>query len=420
MFNDNFNFSLYDSQLHHLIDNENVRQEQNINLIASENYASMGVMKAQGSQLTNKYAEGYPGKRYYGGCDHIDDIENLAISRAKLLFGADYVNVQPHSGSQANAAVYFALLNMNDKVLAMSLNSGGHLTHGSSVNFSGKLFNFIHYELNPVTNDIDYNSVDYLANKHRPKMIVAGFSSFSGILDWQKFRNIADSINAYLLVDMAHISGLVAAGVYPNPIPFADVVTSTTHKTLRGPRGGLILAKSNPEIEKKLQSSVFPNVQGGPLVHVIAAKAVAFKEASTINFINYQKQVLKNAHVMSNTLISRGFDIVSNGTKNHLFLIDLTRKNITGKKAEEILESSNIIVNKNIIPNDLHSPFFTSGLRLGTPAITTRGLKENNCVNISNWIADILNDISNKDIVTTVKNKVTFLCNRFPIYYHKN
>ena len=416
MFDSQTTIENFDPEIYSAIKKENERQEKHIELIASENYASPSVMAAQGSQLTNKYAEGYPGKRYYGGCEYIDVIERLAIERVKLLYNADYANVQPHSGSQANAAVYFALLNPGDTVLGMSLSEGGHLTHGTQVNFSGKLFNCFHYGLESTTGDINYCSVATLAKKYQPKMIIAGFSAFSGIVDWAKFRKISDSVGAYLMVDMAHVSGLIAAGIYPSPIPFADVVTSTTHKTLRGPRGGFIVAKSNPKLEKKLQSIVFPGTQGGPLMHVIAAKAVAFKEALSPKFIAYQIQVVKNAKKMAKVLISREINIVSNGTKNHLILINLIDRNLTGKKVEKSLECANIAVNKNTVPNDLRSPFVTSGLRIGTPAITTRGFQEAECTKIGHWIADIIDNPGNKNVESSIKEKVITLCRRFPVY----
>ena len=416
MFDHRINIAAFDPELNDAIEKENERQQQHIELIASENYASPCVMAAQGSQLTNKYAEGYPGKRYYGGCEYVDIAERLAIDRAKSLFNADYANVQPHSGSQANAAVYFALLNPGDAVLGMSLADGGHLTHGAQVNFSGKLFNCLHYGLDSTTGDIDYTTVEALAKKHQPKMIIAGFSAFSGIADWARFREIADSVGAYLMVDMAHVAGLIAAGIYPNPLPFADVVTSTTHKTLRGPRGGLIIAKSNPELQKKFQSIIFPGTQGGPLMHVIAAKAVAFKEALAPEFITYQKQVVKNAKKMAEVLISRGIDVISNGTENHLILIDLIKKNITGKEVEEALGRANITVNKNTVPNDPRSPFITSGLRIGTPAVTTRGFQEAECMEIGHWIADIIEHLGDVSIESRIKEKAVALCQRFPVY----
>ena len=406
----------FDPQLSQAIKQEDMRQQQHIELIASENYASPLVMEAQGSQLTNKYAEGYAGKRYYGGCEYVDVAEALAVDRVKELFSADYANVQPHSGSQANAAVYFALLQPGDTVLGMSLAHGGHLTHGAKVNFSGKLFNAIQYGLHPETGDIDYDEVERLAKEHQPKMIVAGFSAFSGIVDWARFRKIADEVGAYLMVDMAHVAGLIAAGVYPNPVPFADVVTSTTHKTLRGPRGGIIIAKSNPKLEKKFQSIVFPGTQGGPLMHVIAAKAVAFKEALQPEFKTYQQQVVKNAKKMAHVLQSRGVDVVSKGTDNHLILIDLIQKDITGKDVEAALGRANITVNKNSVPNDPRSPFVTSGLRIGTPAITTRGFAEKECEQIAHWMCDIIDALGDEKKGQEIKTKVIELCDRFPVY----
>lgn len=416
MFDRCFTLAQFDPELFQAIKDENKRQQEHIELIASENYASLAVMEAQGSQLTNKYAEGYVGKRYYGGCECVDIAEELAISRLKELFVADYANVQPHSGSQANAAVYFALLQPGDTLLGMSLAHGGHLTHGAKVSFSGKLFNAVQYGLEPQTGDIDYAEVERLAKEHKPKMIIAGFSAFSGIVDWSRFREIADEIGAYFMVDMAHVAGLIAAGVYPNPIPFADVVTSTTHKTLRGPRGGIILAKSNPELEKKIQSIVFPGTQGGPLMHVIAAKAVAFKEALQPEFKAYQQQVIRNAKKMAEVLMSRGFDVVSKGTENHLILIDLIKKDITGKDVEAALSRANITVNKNSVPNDPRSPFVTSGLRIGTPAITTRGFKEEECVQITHWICDLINNLADEVEEKEIKQKVVALCAKFPIY----
>ena len=395
---------------------ENERQEHHIELIASENYTSKAVMQAQGSQLTNKYAEGYPGKRYYGGCEAVDKVEQLAIDRAKALFEADYVNVQPHSGSQANTAVYMALLNPGDTILGLSLDHGGHLTHGAKPNFSGKLYNAIQYGLNPETGEIDYDQVEALAQEHKPKMIVAGFSAYSRVVDWQKFRDIADSVGAYLLVDMAHVAGLVAAGVYPSPINAAHVVTTTTHKTLRGPRGGLIMCKSNPELEKKFNSLIFPGIQGGPLMHVIAAKAVALKEAMTAEFRAYQKQVVTNAQAMANVFMKRGFDVVSNGTDNHMFLLSLVSKGMTGKEADAILNSVNITVNKNTVPNDPQSPFVTSGIRIGTPALTTRGFKENEMVQIARLINDVIQNIQDEKVIKDTRDSVSELCAAFPIY----
>ncbi len=406
----------YDDELWSAMQNEVIRQEEHIELIASENYTSPRVMQAQGSVLTNKYAEGYPSKRYYGGCENVDIAEQLAIDRVKQLFGADYANVQPHSGSQANAAVYQALCVPGDTVLGMSLADGGHLTHGSHVSFSGKIYNAIQYGLDSATGEIDYAQVEQLAEEHKPKMIVAGFSAYSRIVDWQRFRDIADEVGAYLMVDMAHVAGLIAAGEYPNPVNIADVTTSTTHKTLRGPRGGIILAKSNPEIEKKLQSVVFPGTQGGPLMHVIAAKAVSFKEALEPEYKTYQQQVVKNARAMANTLIERGYNIVSGGTDNHLFLVDLINKGLTGKAADAALGQAHITVNMNAVPNDPQSPFVTSGIRIGTPAITTRGFKESESTDLANWIADILDDIENSDTIATVKAQVSAVCHRLPVY----
>ena len=416
MFSKDQTIAGYDDELWNAMQNEVVRQEEHIELIASENYASPRVMEAQGSVLTNKYAEGYPSKRYYGGCENVDIAEQLAIDRVKQLFGADYANVQPHSGSQANAAVYQALCLPGDTVLGMSLADGGHLTHGSHVSFSGKIYNAVQYGLNADTGEIDYDQVEALAKEHKPKMIVAGFSAYSRVVDWQRFRDIADEVGAYLMVDMAHVAGLIAAGEYPNPVDIADVTTSTTHKTLRGPRGGIILARSNPEIEKKLQSVVFPGTQGGPLMHVIAAKAVAFKEALESDYKTYQQQVVKNAKAMANTLIERGYNIVSGGTDNHLFLVDLINKGLTGKAADAALGEAHITVNMNAVPNDPQSPFVTSGIRIGTPAITTRGFMEAEASDLANWIADILDDIENKDTIQTVKGKVAEVCARLPVY----
>ena len=416
MFNSETKLSEFDPEISAAIEAERNRQEQHIELIASENHASPLVMEAQGSVLTNKYAEGYPGKRYYGGCEHVDVIENLAIVRAKELFGADYANVQPHSGSQANAAVYMALLKPGDTVLGMSLADGGHLTHGASVSFSGRIYNAVQYGLHSETGDIDYEQVNALAQEHKPKMIMAGFSAFSRVVDWQKFRDIADSIGAYFVVDMAHVSGLIAAGVYPSPVNIADVTTSTTHKTLRGPRGGIILAKANPELEKKLNFAVFPESQGGPLMHVIAAKAVCFKEAMSEDFKTYQAQVVANARTMAKGFIDRGFDIVSGGTDDHLFLLSLIKQDITGKDADAALGRANITVNKNAVPNDPRSPFVTSGLRLGSPAITTRGFGEAEVADLTAWMCDILDDIENEVVIAEVKQKVIELCARFPVY----
>jgi len=405
----------FDPELWQSIEAEKQRQEEHIELIASENYTSARVMEAQGSVLTNKYAEGYPHKRYYGGCEYVDIAEDLAIARVKELFGADYANVQPHSGSQANSAVYMALLEPGDTVLGMSLSEGGHLTHGSPVNFSGKIYKSVQYGLDE-NGYIDYDQVEALAMKHKPKMILAGFSAYSRTVDWSKFRAIADKIGAYFMVDMAHVAGLVAAGLYPNPVPHADVVTSTTHKTLAGPRGGIILARANEALHKKFNSAVFPGGQGGPLMHVIAGKAVAFKEALGDEFKATQKQVLVNAKAMVAVLQERGFNIVSGGTDNHLFLIDLIDKDITGKDAEAALGEAFITVNKNTVPNEPRSPFVTSGLRMGTPAITTRGMKESEATALAGWICDILDDISNKDVIATVKTKVLELTAKFPVY----
>ena len=405
----------FDPELAQAIANENRRQEDHVELIASENYASPRVMEAQGSQLTNKYAEGYPGKRYYGGCEYVDIAEQLAIDRCKQLFGADYANVQPHSGSQANQAVYFALLNPGDTILGMSLAHGGHLTHGAKVNISGKLLNAIQYGVDD-QGLIDYDEVERLAVEHKPKMVVAGFSAYSQVIDWARFRAIADKVGAYLFVDMAHVAGLIAAGVYPNPVPHAHVVTSTTHKTLRGPRGGIIVAKADAEIEKKLQSIVFPGIQGGPLMHVIAAKAVAFKEALEPEFTAYQQQVVKNAQAMAKTIISRGYKIVSGGTENHLMLVDMIGKDITGKAAEEALGKAHITVNKNAVPNDPQKPFVTSGLRIGTPAVTTRGYREPDCVALANWICDVLDNPNDENVIAGVRENVTKQCKLFPVY----
>jgi glycine hydroxymethyltransferase len=416
MFAKNMKIEGFDDELWNAIQAEEERQEIHIELIASENYTSPRVLEAQGSVLTNKYAEGYPGKRYYGGCEYVDIAESLAIERAKKLFDADYANVQPHSGSQANAAAYFALIQPGDTILGMSLAHGGHLTHGAKVSFSGKIFNSVQYGLDLKTGEIDYNQVAELAREHKPKLIIAGFSAYSRIADWLRFREIADDVGAYLLVDMAHVAGLVAAGIYPSPVQIADVTTTTTHKTLRGPRSGLILAKANPEIEKKLNSSVFPGMQGGPLEHVIAAKAVAFKEAMEPEFKQYQLQVVENARAMAKSLIERGFNIVSGGTDDHLFLLDLIDKDITGKDAEAVLALANITTNKNAVPNDPRSPFVTSGLRIGSPAITTRGFKEEECKQIAHWMADILENMEDRAIIEKIKAEVTSLCQRFPVY----
>ena len=405
-----------DAELWSAMQAEARRQEEHIELIASENYTSPPVMEAQGSVLTNKYAEGYPGKRYYGGCEHVDEVERLAIERAKQLFGADYANVQPHSGSQANMAVYLALLSPGDRVLGMSLAHGGHLTHGAKPNFSGKLYDVAQYGVDPATGELDYDEVERLAQEHQPKMIVAGFSAYSRVMDWARFRAIADAVGAYLFVDMAHVAGLVAAGLYPNPVPVADVVTTTTHKTLRGPRGGLILARANPDLEKKFNALVFPGIQGGPLMHVIAAKAVALKEALQPAFKAYQQQVLANSRAMAEVLVSRGYKPVSGGTDAHLFLIDLIDKRITGKAADAALGRANITVNKNTVPGDPQSPFVTSGIRIGSPAITSRGFKEPEACQVAGWICDVLDDLDNEEVIERVRREVLELCARFPVY----
>ena len=416
MFDTSTTLESYDPEIAKAINQEERRQEEHVELIASENYASPRVLTAQGSVLTNKYAEGYPGKRYYGGCEYVDDSETLAIERAKQLFGADYANVQPHSGSQANAAAYMALCEPGDTVLGMSLAEGGHLTHGSKVNFSGKLYNAVQYGLDAESGQIDYEQVQALATEHKPKMIVAGFSAYSRVVDWQRFRDIADSVGAYLMVDMAHVAGLVATGHYPNPIPVADVVTSTTHKTLRGPRGGIILARKNDDLTKRFNSLVFPGTQGGPLQHVIAAKAVAFKEAMEPSFKEYQGHVCDNARIMAGVLEDRGYPIISGGTDNHLMLVSLIEKGITGKDADAALGRANITVNKNAVPNDPQSPFVTSGLRLGTPAITTRGFGADETRELTGWIADILDDINDEETIDRVRGRVLDLCKRFPVY----
>lgn len=416
MFDKTKSIAEFDPELAAAMQSEADRQEHHIELIASENFTSARVMAAQGSQLTNKYAEGYPGKRYYGGCEYVDVVEQLAIERACQLFSADYANVQPHSGSSANAAVYMALVDPGDTVLGMSLAHGGHLTHGASVNFSGKIYNAVQYGLDQATGEVDYEQVAQLAAEYKPKMIVAGFSAYSRIMDWQRFREIADSVDAYLFVDMAHVAGLVATGHYPNPVPIADVVSSTTHKTLRGPRGGIILAPANDEVTKKLNSLVFPGTQGGPLMHVIAAKAIAFKEAMEPEFKQYQQQVLDNANAMVEVFQDRGFDIVSGGTDNHLFLLDLINKNITGKDADAALGRANITANKNSVPNDPCSPFVTSGLRIGTPAMTTRGFGVAESQEITGWICDVLENIDDDEVINTVKQNVINLCKRFPLY----
>ncbi len=417
MFSKDMSIASFDPDLFAAMQSEATRQEEHIELIASENYTSPRVMEAQGSVLTNKYAEGYPGKRYYGGCEFVDKAEELAIERLKKLFGAEYANVQPHSGAQANSAVFMALLQPGDTVLGMSLAHGGHLTHGAAVSFSGKIYKAVQYGLNPETGSIDYDEVERLAVENKPKMIVAGFSAYSQIVDWARFREIADKVGAYLFVDMAHIAGLVAAGVYPTPLPFADVVTTTTHKTLGGPRGGLILsANADEELQKKLNFAVFPESQGGPLMHVIAAKAVCFKEAMEPEWKAYQAQVVKNAQAMAKVFLDRGINIVSGGTEDHLFLVDLINKDITGKDADAALGRANITVNKNSVPNDPRSPFVTSGLRIGTPAVTRRGFKEEEVAQLANWICDILDDISNDDTIARVKGQVQEICARFPVY----
>ena len=416
MFDKSMRIAGYDDELWAAIQAEERRQEEHIELIASENYASPRVMQAQGSVLTNKYAEGYPAKRYYGGCENVDVAERLAIERVKQLFGADYANVQPHSGSQANAAVYMALCEPGDTVLGMSLAHGGHLTHGAKPNFSGKLYHAVQYGLDPATGEIDYAQVESLAREHRPKMIVAGFSAYSRVVDWQRFRAIADEVGAYLLVDMAHVAGLVAAGVYPSPVQIADVTTSTTHKTLRGPRGGVILAKANPEIEKKLNSLVFPGTQGGPLMHVIAAKAVAFKEAMEPEFKTYQQQVVTNAKAMVQVFLERGYDVVSGGTDDHLFLVSFIAAGLTGKDVDAWLGAANITVNKNAVPNDPQSPFVTSGIRVGTPAITTRGFGEAECRDLAGWMCDVIDGRGDAGVIDTVKAKVLAVCAKYPVY----
>ncbi len=416
MFTGEWKIADFDPDLAAAINAEKRRQEENIELIASENYASPRVLEAQGSVLTNKYAEGYPGRRYYGGCEHVDIVEELAISRARELFDADFANVQPHSGSQANAAVYMALLNPGDTVLGMSLAHGGHLTHGSPVNFSGRLYNVLSYGLDESTGEIDYDALEVLARQHKPRMIIAGFSAYSRVVDWQRFRDVADQVGAYLFVDMAHVAGLVAVGEYPNPVPIADVTTTTTHKTLRGPRGGLILARKNEELAKKFNSLVFPGTQGGPLMHVIAAKAVALLEAMQPEFRGYQQQVKANAQLLAKCLQERSYKIVSNGTDCHMFLLDLIDKDITGKDADAVLDHAHITVNKNAVPNDPRSPFVTSGLRMGTPAITTRGFGAEEVKTLAVWIADILDDIENKSRIDEVRAQVIELCRRFPVY----
>ena len=416
MFGKDMGIEGYDDELFAAIKAEERRQEQHIELIASENYTSPRVLEAQGSVLTNKYAEGYPAKRYYGGCEYVDQAEQLAIHRARQLFGADYANVQPHSGSQANAAVFMALCEPGDTVLGMSLADGGHLTHGAKPNFSGKIYKPVQYGLDHATGEIDYDQVARLAEEHRPRMVIAGFSAYSRIVDWQRFRDIADAVGAYLLVDMAHIAGLVAAGIYPNPVPIADVVTTTTHKTLRGPRSGLILAKANPELEKKLNSAVFPGNQGGPLMHVIAAKAVAFKEAMEPGFVAYQKQVVQNARAMADVFMQRGYDVVSRGTDDHLFLVSFIDAGLTGKDVDAWLGAANITVNKNAVPNDPQSPFVTSGIRVGTPAVTTRGFGESECRDLAGWMCDVIDARGDDGVIDAVRGKVLDVCARFPVY----
>jgi len=416
MFKKSMTIAGFDDELFQAMEEERRRQEDHIELIASENYTSPRVMEAQGSQLTNKYAEGYPGKRYYGGCEFVDKAEQLAINRAKELFGADYANVQPHSGSQANMAVFMALVQPGDTILGLALSDGGHLTHGAKPNFSGKIYNAVQYHLDPKTGLVDYDEVRRLALEHRPKMIVAGFSAYSRVMDWARFREIADEVGAYLFVDIAHVAGLIAAGLYPNPMPYADVVTSTTHKSLRGPRGGLILCKSNPDLEKKLDSNIFPGIQGGPLMHVIAAKAVAFKEAMQPEFRTYQQQVIKNAKAMAEVFMNRGFDVVSGGTDNHLMLVSLIPKGITGKAADAALGRAHITVNKNAVPNDPESPFVTSGIRVGTPAPTSRGFKEPQMIEIANLMCDVMENMEDENVIAAVREKVSNLCARFPVY----
>ncbi len=416
MFTGNETIAGFDDEVAMAIDEEIQRQEDHVELIASENYASPRVLEAQGSVLTNKYAEGYPHKRYYGGCEYVDKIEVLAIDRVKALFGADYANVQPHSGSSANFAVYMALLSAGDTVLGMSLADGGHLTHGAKVNFSGRLYNAVHYGIDASSGEMNYDEIAAIAREHQPKMLMAGFSAYSRRVDWQKFRDIADDVGAYLVVDMAHVAGLIAADLYPNPVQIADVTTSTTHKTLGGPRGGIILARSNPEIEKKLNSAVFPGSQGGPLMHVIAAKAVCFKEAATQEFKDYQAQTLVNANTMAEGFVARGFNVVSGGTDNHLFLLDLIDKDITGKDADAALGRANITVNKNAVPNDPRSPFVTSGLRIGSPAVTRRGFTEAECATLTGWMCDVLEDLDNDNMIGSVQQRVVELCRQHPVY----
>ncbi|PVV21452.1 MAG: serine hydroxymethyltransferase [gamma proteobacterium symbiont of Ctena orbiculata] len=416
MFKKSMQIQGYDDELWEAIEAEERRQEEHIELIASENYTSPRVMQAQGGVMTNKYAEGYPHKRYYGGCEYVDVAEQLAIDRAKALFNADYANVQPHSGSQANAAVYMALCEPGDTILGMSLAHGGHLTHGAKPNFSGKLYHAIQYGLNPDSGEIDYDEVERLAKEHKPKMIVAGFSAYSRVVDWQRFRDISDEVGAYLFVDMAHVAGLIAAGHYPSPVQIADVTTTTTHKTLRGPRGGLILAKANPELEKKFNSLVFPGIQGGPLMHVIAAKAVAFKEAMEPEFKAYQQDVIENARAMAKVFMERGYDVVSKGTDDHLFLVSFIEAGLTGKDVDAWLGAANITVNKNAVPNDPQSPFVTSGIRVGTPAVTTRGFGEKECVELAGWMCDVIDSRGDQTVIDSIKTKVLEICAKYPVY----
>ena len=416
MFDRDMKIAGYDDVLHQAMQGERIRQEEHIELIASENNVSPRVLEAQGSVLTNKYAEGYPGKRYYGGCEYVDVVEQLAIDRAKELFGADYVNVQPHSGSQANGAVYLALCQPGDTIMGMSLAHGGHLTHGAAVNVSGRLYKAVQYGLNADTGEIDYDAAEQLALEHKPRLIMTGFSAYSRRVDWQRFREIADKTGSYLVADIAHVAGLIATGLYPSPVRIADVTTTTTHKTLRGPRSGLILAKANPELEKKLNFTVFPSYQGGPLMHVIAAKAVAFKEAMEPGFKDYQQQVINNARTMAGVFIQRGVDIVSGGTDNHLFLVSLISKGITGKDLDAALDRANITVNKNAVPNDPQSPFVTSGIRIGTPSITTRGFREDEAAQVASWICDVIDNMGDESMIETIKNEVKALCKRFPMY----
>ena len=415
MFNSDISLSEFDPEISAAIEAEKVRQEQHIELIASENHTSPFVMEAQGSVLTNKYAEGYPGKRYYGGCEHVDVVENIAIERARKLFGADSANVQPHSGSQANAAAYMAMMKPGDTLLGMSLADGGHLTHGAKVSSSGRIYNAVQYGIDEQGN-IDYDQVEALAKEHKPKVVVAGFSAYSRVVDWQRFRDIADSVGAFFMVDMAHVSGLIAAGVYPSPVNIADVTTSTTHKTLRGPRGGIILARANEELEKKLNFAVFPESQGGPMMHIIAAKAISFKEAMSDDFKTYQQQVINNARVMAQTFMDRGYDVISGGTDDHLFLVSLVKQDITGKDADAALGRANITVNKNAVPNDPKPPFVTSGLRIGTPAITTRGFKEAECGELTNWMCDVIDNLDDESVISSVREKVLDICSRYPVY----